>query len=92
MAQQVALPQMWISLLTAALHLPACYVFIYTFKLGYLGGAYAIVCSSLLSAGLVAVYVQATDLSKSVWQIPATGMVWQVSRARQGRQSVQGQQ
>ena len=70
-AQSVTAPQAWVSLFVAVQHIPACYFFIYTLGLDFLGAAFATGWSSALSAALLAGWVWWAGMGSRVWGSPS---------------------
>lgn len=66
-------PQAWIACLVAAQHVLAAHAAVHA--VGFLGGAYAAVWSTLLSTALLACYVRRARLHARVWESPP-GTPW----------------
>jgi MATE family multidrug resistance protein len=66
-AQRIAAPQMFISIVVAALHVMFNYLLIHVAGLGFLGAAYAIGIASLNNTLLTAAWVALSGMQGRVW-------------------------
>lgn len=69
-AQSITAPQAWVSFVVALQHIPACYLFIHTLGMGYLGAAAATCWSTLLSVSLLVGYIAWAGMGATVWGTP----------------------
>ena len=72
-AQRVASPQMFVSLVVAALHVGVNHLLVNTLGLGFLGAAWAIGIASFNTTLLTALWVAVAGMQDRVWGRPTWG-------------------